>query len=63
MPPETGRHIVPAFVCLCNMTNLFINQIPANKFPQTATTKPHHLPEAAYLQALESFVAVCYTVA
>ena len=51
MPPETGRHIVPAFVCLCNMTNLFINQIPANKFPQTATTKPHHLPEAAYFSA------------
>ena len=30
MTPETGRQIVPAFVCR-NMTNLFFNQIPANK--------------------------------
>ena len=28
-----------------------------NNFPQTATTKPLHLPETAYLQALEGFVA------
>ena len=48
MPPETGRQIVPAFVCLWNMTNLFFNQIPANKLYGIFWTGNHRSSDPRY---------------